>query len=204
MKDPVLTGAVETWECDGLSCALRDDGPVPTGHVKIPDNLLGQWSSYTEAAVALGVARSGMRCEIIDGPIPGVAQVDFHAWLTINAYNAQAQAVASHRPMDDEQVKSLLLYDAERLAKRLIGASKYLAEEPGRSVKVAKPTYSHTRIHQLMVRWGEELSRGEVMLKPGETSWNPARPYAPFVGKPRYGSVIRYETSRSGITATEL
>lgn len=203
-EDPILNGAAESWECDGVPCAIRDDGPVPTGHVKIPENLLGQWDSYHEAAVALGTARSGMRCEVVGGPVPGVVQTGTFAWLTINAYNAQAEAVSRDEPMVLDKVKTLLLADAERLARRVLGASRYLAEQPGRSVKPARPTYPHTKVRELMVSWGKDCTRAEVILRPGETSWNPARPYAPFVGKPEWGSVVRYEVTRAGITATEI
>lgn len=204
-NDPQVEGALEHWLCGDILCMLRNDkGPVPTGHVCLPDNLVDQWNSYTEAAVALSLAAGCVRCEVVDGPKPGFAQTGELRWLTISAYQAQAAAFSRGDTLIEDTVHKMLFRDAEIIAKRMQAASDYLTGGEGRSVKPVQPTYPHRYVHTMMVRTAAAGTRAEVMLRAGETSWNPAAAYRPFVGNAENTTTIRYEITLTGITATEL
>lgn len=204
--DPLLRNPLELWyhgPDDEITCVTCNDGPLLTAHIRLPDNLIGAWSPFHEAVVALSLASTRMRCTVFDGPLPAVIpeqtgpEPGNPRWLGINAFTEQAQAIS------EKALRQLLFDDAEIVAARVLAASTWAAG--GHSVKpVTEHTYDADDIRAVMVRVpGIEVSRGKIKLQAAETAWNPGANYRPFIGGPD-GTTVYYETSRHGITATEL
>lgn len=191
-EDPYLEGFVELWDCDGITCVTRNDVmPVMSAHVRLPDNLVGAWTSYTEASRALALVSCRTPFVLRAGP------PDDARWLGLNVFGESPEA-----PTSAEDVKQELFERAEIVAARLLAASQWAAE--GNSVKPVDPTHDHRQVRELMARVGEQLWRGEVMLRPGESAWNPGCGYRPFVGRQDGTTMIRYEITFDGITATQI
>lgn len=202
-QDHSRPGFLEKWyyrtpdmTSDGPLCVIRSDVTrLMSAHVQLPEHLVGAWEDYEQAGVALALAACRRPIRLIDGPPLNPR------WLGIDAADALARMLRLGKTPDEDELHQWLFVDAETVAERVEAASWWAAQ--GRSVEPVEPTYPHGRIKELMVRTDAAAMRGQVMLRPGESSWNPAANYRPFVNETDDTKIVTYEITINGITAEE-
>ena len=171
--DQIIAEADHTWTHEGMRIALYKP-PRNKGYIRLPDGLVGAWTSANEVRRALELPYA-----LAYGPHPDIiGYPENDRWLGLDAFGLQAHP--RHKAYDayvSEKIHAQLL----DLAARLITAAEFAKQ--GFSVKPAELTLTHEDVLAMAQATGHESKRAVVPLKLGETAWYPGMGYHSFRGQ---------------------